>query len=72
MDDLDKWTALHAVPRTARLAHRWATRHDPKVERAPKPERVRVPMEWPVGSLHARQTSILKWIESRGGKVDYR
>lgn len=32
----------------------------------------RAPMKWPEGSLHARQTAILKWIESNGGKVNYR
>lgn len=30
------------------------------------------PRAWPSDSLHSRQTEILRWIESRGGKVDYR
>lgn len=62
------------IPRTAALAMRYATRNEPALDPDPRPTRSRsgrAPMEWPIGSLHARQTSILRWIESRGGKVDY-
>lgn len=60
------------LPRTMRLALRFATRQNHAIDRADPIKRSRAPMEWPAGSLHARQTSILKWIESRGGKVSYR
>jgi hypothetical protein len=40
------------------------------VTRSPAPRKP--PMEWPEGSLHARQTSMLKWLQVLGHEVDYR
>lgn len=34
-------------------------------------QQARAPMEWPRGSIYARQTSMLKWLASLGHAVDY-
>ncbi len=69
MSFLDRFTKIHR-PSAYQAAKNAARKREglPAEESAKR----RAPMEWPSGSLHARQTAILKWIESNGGRVDYR
>lgn len=79
-DWLDSWTKKRTLPPEWRRAQASAGIGQPGFRSArdldqsePQPKRVpqRAPMEWPTSSLAARQTSMLRWLESLGHKVDY-